>query len=176
MMNLPTTRDEEAAYLAMIEDLLPQISTDWQRAHTDLGDTIQARLIPQQAPSPIAIIDPWAHEPDIRFILNAPTMVTFLLELRRRAVEYYRSQQQTEAQAKPYSPAQNCAIWCANAAFQKFMHEVHGLDTPHDPQRIRTKLHGLLSIASRADLDTDPAAAARWHALRADFKTWRDGR
>lgn len=176
-MTMPSPRRIEAQRLAAIRARHAGASTDWRRGMTPAGEGLLARLIPEQEPIPVFIFDPWTDKADIEFGLNAHDDIAFLLALIDRAIAAHRkANPPPEPAHKPYSPAQNCGAWCGKPVFQKFMHEVHGLDNPSDPQKMRTKLHGLLAVRSRADLDTDAAAAERWHALRKDFKTWRDQR
>lgn len=76
-------------------------------------------------------------------------------------------------QEKPKDYAAECAMKCTEPAFKKYMQERHGLDRPLTDHRVVTKLRSILNIRSRAELNNDPAAAARWQNLRADFDAWR---
>lgn len=56
------------------------------------------------------------------------------------------------------------------------MHQVHGLERAEDKIRMRTRMHGMLAIKSRTELNTDEAARDRWLSLRAEYQVWKDAR
>lgn len=72
--------------------------------------------------------------------------------------------------------AAECAMECAEPAFQRFLEACHGLEPPLTKDRTATRVRSLLAVSSRADLNNDPAAIERWKRLRADFDQWRQGR
>ncbi|WP_454287130.1 hypothetical protein [Rhizobium arsenicireducens] len=77
-----------------------------------------------------------------------------------------------ERETKDY--AAQCAMLCQRGDFARYLSERHGLEAT-DKERVAARVRSVLSITSRAELNTDPAAAARWHQLRADFESWRKG-
>lgn len=67
---------------------------------------------------------------------------------------------------RPFSSlplSQQCAIKCDDVQFQLWMGRTHGAETIHE-------LREFLGIQSRAELDTDEKAAARWRALVTEFE------
>lgn len=175
------TRTRDRAIIERIRALHADASTDIRERIAGTDHWLEGRLIPGHPHTPIALFDIGADYRDIAFYVHVHEAVRVLLAKYDAAVDYYRSQNPRPAEpephkphsAAPYSAAQNCGKWCNDRMFQRYMHEVHGLDHPQDRIRMATRIHFLLDIASRADLDTDPEAAARWHSLRADFKAWR---
>ncbi|MEO2039258.1 MAG: hypothetical protein ABGW90_11270 [Martelella sp.] len=69
--------------------------------------------------------------------------------------------------------AAECAIKCADEPFQRFMAERHDLRLPTDAQKTATRVRFLLAIETRADLNTNPAAATRWRDLVRAYEAWR---
>lgn len=169
------TRDEAIAYFELLERLFAAASTDWQHGDTGQGEGLLARIIPQHAPTPVVVYDPHIDRNDIALLTEFYPGFRFLLTLvrsLRRRLDTYEPPASPEPPAKPYSPAQNCGKYCNDQAFQRWLHEVHGLDHPWDSHRAATKVRSLLGIDSRTDLDTNPEAAERWHAMRGIFKEW----
>lgn len=176
------TRDQERAFIEKVRALHADASTDVRERIVGTDHFLEGRLIPQHPHTPIALFDLGADYRDIAFYVVAHQAVGLLLRKYDDAIAYFRSlnpqapRSETAPETKPYSPAQNCGKWCNDRMFQRFMHEVHGLDHPEDRNRMTTKIHSMLAVSSRADLDTDEAAAARWHSLRSEFKAWRQTR
>lgn len=70
-------------------------------------------------------------------------------------------------------PAQQAGILCADQMFQRFASEKCG--TPHQigPSATAEFVRLNCGVNSRRDLNTNPAARARFDALRTDFDAWR---
>lgn len=171
------SRTEERAFIDRIRALHGDASTDVRERIIGTDHFLEGRIIPAHPHTPIALFDLGADYRDIAFYVQAHRAVGVLLRKYDDAVAYYRRQnpapENRPPEGRPYSPAQNCGKWCNDRMFQRFMHEVHGLDHASDPHRMATRIRGMLVIQSRAELDTDEAAAARWHSLRSEFKAWR---
>ncbi|WP_180897157.1 hypothetical protein [Martelella soudanensis] len=73
--------------------------------------------------------------------------------------------------AKDY--AAECAIKCAEPLFQRYLSECHDLRLPTDADKTATRVKSVLAIKSRKNLNTDPAAAARWRDMVRSFDAWR---
>ncbi|TCT34679.1 hypothetical protein EDC90_103220 [Martelella mediterranea] len=73
--------------------------------------------------------------------------------------------------AKDY--AAECAMKCSEPAFKAFMEARHGIARPLTDERVTDAVRKALMIASRADLNQDRQAAARWRAMVKDFEHWR---
>lgn len=169
------TRDEE-------RDIIERGHALWADASTDVTErieggehTLEGRIIRQAKPTTIAIFHPEADYRDVAFYTIAHKLVEALFHQRARLIEYYNRQNPPPADPPPPTNyARDCAIHCGNKLFQKYMFERHGLDHPHDQQRMRTKMHSLLAIKSRTELDEDEAKRNAWLDLRADYKAWKD--
>ncbi len=92
---------------------------------------------------------------------------------RRREIE--RLRQALEAKdgkpAKDY--AAECAMKCAEPAFMRFLIERHDLPPPATDKTAATRVRSVLAVSSRSQLNTDPAAAARWRGMVQEFDAWR---
>lgn len=176
---------EERAFIEKVRSLYADASTDVRERIVGSDHFLEGRIIPEHPHTPIALFDIGADYRDIAFYVNAHRAVGILLRARDQAIAYYRSQNPEPAPgpdkggqgaAEPFSFARNCAIHCGNPLFQKFMFEVHGLEHAADKIRMATRIHSLLAISSRTELDTDEAARDRWLSLRSEYKAWKDMR
>ncbi|WP_157928768.1 hypothetical protein [Pararhizobium haloflavum] len=77
-----------------------------------------------------------------------------------------------EEKAHPDYSAE-AAMKCSDSAFVAYLVAEHGLEQDAPPEFVAGALRNALGIASRKDLNTDPAAATRWRDLKADFDAWR---
>lgn len=104
-------------------------------------------------------------------IRKVPTYLRALLLLREEAVKEYR-----KLAAPSMEPDKNyaaeCGMRCNDPMFRRFLTEQHGLETS-DLERVATRVRTMLAVSSRAELNTDPEAAARWISLRAEFEAWK---
>lgn len=73
----------------------------------------------------------------------------------------------------PKNFAAEAAIKCSEPAFKRFLMDCHGLESPATDEAAAGKLRHILGITSRAELNDDALAAARWKELKAAFKAWR---
>lgn len=73
--------------------------------------------------------------------------------------------------AKDY--AAECAMKCAEPAFQRFLAERHGLPMPTDKDKAGTRVKFVLRVESRKALNENPAAASLWRDMVKNFEAWR---
>jgi hypothetical protein len=177
------TREEERAIIARGRDLWSDASSGVTERMKGGEHLLEGRIIPEAAPAPILIFHPEADYRDIAFYTIAHRLVEALLQSRDRLIDHYNSQNPppssspaAEMLKKPVDHARDCAIHCGKPMFQKFMFERHGLEHASDPIRMRTRIHSLLAIASRTELNTDDTARNRWLSLRAEYKVWKEGK
>ncbi|MGG7519649.1 hypothetical protein ACQ3G6_17375 [Allorhizobium undicola] len=85
-----------------------------------------------------------------------------LAELRRRAAS---------PGGRDY--AAECAMTCTRHDFRRYLIDRHQLPADASQERIVTRLRSILNIRSRAELNTDPAAALRWRNFKGDFEAWK---
>lgn len=167
------TREEAIAYFEETERIHASISTDWQFGPTPGGEGILARLIPQQDPEPVLTFDPHADRNDIRFVIEAPARMLFLIRvvksLKRRIEEF---EGPPAPAAKPSDFAANCAMLCDKPVFQRFLTECHGLEN-QNRDAAAARVRSILNIRSRAELNDNPAAAEGWKKLRGEYEAWR---
>nr|WP_278520086.1 hypothetical protein [Brucella anthropi] len=111
---------------------------------------------------------------EIEFIVGAPRMAAFMLDLVDRAIVAMRhSSPKSKQKRKPYDFARDAAIKCGEPAFKVFLEECHGLERPLTTERVTERLRTILNIKSRKELNESGAAAERWRDLRAAFETWK---
>ncbi|MCA1368103.1 hypothetical protein I6F15_11895 [Bradyrhizobium sp. BRP14] len=112
--------------------------------------------------------------------LSAPGDLIWLLETYDALAGRYRALRaelrrhapgQEQQKSKDYAAA--CAMKCAEPAFKVFLEECHDLAKPLTDDRVATKVRSILKISSRAELNEDPAASARWKKLRDHYDAWR---
>lgn len=119
---------------------------------------------------------------DEDLLFNAPVYLRAAIQVAEAAFAEIRQlraardaelhKQAREDKAKDF--AAQCAMLCERGDFARYLSERHGLEAT-DKERVAARVRSVLAIASRAELNTNPAAAARWQALRADFDAWRKG-
>ena len=108
------------------------------------------------------------------FLIAAADNQAFLLDLLDRCARAYRDLAGRQQQSKPKDFAAECAMKCqSDQAFRRFLIERHDLRDAGDVERIKVRVRSILAVHSMGELNTDPAAADRWKALRADFDMWR---
>jgi hypothetical protein len=162
--------DAATARLAEIRRRHAEASSDWQFALTRSGDeAAMARIIPVEDPYQVLTFASDCAYPDRDFVLQAHGDQGFLLELLDEAFAVIRRMRGKLPKPKDY--AAECGMKCDEAMFQKWLFEVHGLDDP-DAVKAATKVRFMLQIDSRAALNTDPDAAARWRKMIGDFEHW----
>lgn len=169
--------------LDAIRNRVALASPDWGFAAD--GDGFELTAGGKDGSATIATIPASAPFADSELILNAVSDLTWLLDAYTKLAERFlqlrgnyparQQEKRTGRQKKDADKdfAANCAILCADPAFKKFLEEEHGLERPLTDDRAANKVRFLLSIRSRAELNSDPAAAARWQDLRNHFDAWR---
>jgi hypothetical protein len=123
---------------------------------------------------PIAYFTPDCSYDDRRLLLKAPELVRALLVIMEAAFSKIRSletPQGRKEQKKDY--AAECAMKCNDRLFRSFLVEHHNVPDVADAERVAVSVRNILRIKSRAELNTDPAAAQRWLDFRAAFEAWR---
>jgi len=132
-------------------------------------------------PEILASFSPSAPSDLVEQLAAAPETIRFLLNLIDRATAKIRDlQRRQEDQPRTLRAdgnyAANCAINCDDPLFREFMELWHGLEQDTDKGRLVGKLHQVLEIGSRRELNTDPAAAARWLDLLDAYNRWKADR
>lgn len=122
------------------------------------------------------------HNPaDAEFLAAAYDDIAELLAMVRRAAQMINAQNSPPNKAqKPLTPlSQSAAIAMGFMNFWKWLQEVHGLVLPKNADKkqrqdaVNIAVRKILNIASRRELDTDPAAAKRWKTLNSDYWNWK---
>ncbi len=127
----------------------------------------------------IAIVPTAANLDDRELVLRAPDDLRWMTERygklaeRLHAVERELKRLQLPPQNEPKNYATECAMKCQEAGFRVFLEERHGLTKPLNDERVATRVRSILNIGSRADLNTDRAAANRWRDLVKSYDAWR---
>jgi hypothetical protein len=170
----PSAREAEARKLARIRDQFDAIAPGrWMRAQDGEGALLVADG-PRGEKFEILRFTGYASEAETAFVCDAAEAVRFLLDLVDRAARKVR-ELAPPPPAEPAAPnyAAEAAIKCGEPAFKAFLIERHGLDKLATDERTAQRLRTLLKITSRAELNADADAAARWKALRGDFEGWK---
>ncbi|MGO7576566.1 hypothetical protein ACC699_16970 [Rhizobium ruizarguesonis] len=157
-------------------------STDWSLSSD--SKAIFARVVP--GTPPVAIVEATADcdWPDRDFLIGAHSDITFLLRLLKGAFDEIRRLRQQadprpadrrrrDLQEKPADYAAECAMKCSDRLFRRYLVECHNVPDVSDNERIAVSIRNILRVKSRGELNTDPAATARWLDFRASFEAWR---
>lgn len=126
----------------------------------------------------IAIVPTSANLDDRELVLRAPEDLRWMAERYGKLAERLRAAERElerlqPSQGEPKNYATECAMKCQEPAFRVFLEERHGLTKPLNDERVATRVRSILNIGSRADLNTDRAAAARWRDLVKSYDAWR---
>ncbi|OLP56790.1 hypothetical protein BJF92_12010 [Rhizobium rhizosphaerae] len=118
---------------------------------------------------------------DKRLLISAPEHIAALVALVRDALRRLRALEPPPAPAPPRGRkgpadhAQLAGILCGQRIFQVFLAERHGVESA-DETRAANRVRSLCRVTSRAELNTNPAAAGAWRRLHDEFQLWRQGR
>lgn len=139
--------------------------------------------------APILLILPEASHGDRKLAVRVPQLVRALLALCRwrkdaivrleNEIRHLKGEPDLLPQPargvadKDY--AAQCAMACDKPSFRQYLHDIHGVDIS-DRERIANRVRTMLKIKSRAELNIDPAAAARWRDLVINHQNWERGR
>jgi len=173
--------EAERERLDIIRSRIGQASTDWKFANSrPHGEHLTAVVDPFIPPLAIAKLTEDCSYHDRDLLLYARDDLDFLLGMLGRAVRKVRELQAElaergrEEKPDPVSGdfAAECAMKCDDIVFKTYLREAHGFEL-EDRERIAAQIRDLLKVASRGELNKDPAAASRWKDLRADFEAWR---
>ncbi len=159
-----------------------EASRDWSLDRR--GEEIFACLAPGTQPVAILTMSADCSYEDREFLLHAHADIAFLLRLladafsviRRMSSPPDRTVEQMGRQKKNRKPADyaaECAMKCGDRLFLRFLVEERGASDVADAERVAVSIREILQIESRAELNSDPAAAARWIDLRGAFEAWR---
>lgn len=126
---------------------------------------------------PLAILTDDAGYADIEFLIRGAQMLHALVAAGRRQrwiieqleAEIRRLNGEPDPNQRKFSHAQHCAMWCGKQDFKQWLRDIHGADIADD-NRIATHVRNMLRVKSRAELDTNEEAAARWQSLLKSFK------
>ncbi|MGX0136306.1 hypothetical protein [Cupriavidus metallidurans] len=73
--------------------------------------------------------------------------------------------------------AKLAGMWCAEPEFWRFLASDARNGNPQDAEQAKHNLYRLCGITSRAELDHDSEAAARFHShIRLPYMRWKQGR
>lgn len=150
-------------------------ASDWGIVAGERGFTLTAAG--DEGTETVSIILDEASIFNREFAIAAPEDLLWLLDRYTNLAERYRRmiEQQERNRTKPKKYAAECGMKCNEKDFLEFLFTCHGVDIS-DKERIATRIRTMLRITSRAELDTDDAAASRWRQLVADFEKWRKNR
>ncbi|MDI7860950.1 hypothetical protein MRS76_03190 [Rhizobiaceae bacterium n13] len=175
--------DEARTIYKKAKDTAGLASPEWVRMHDAKAHRPQL-AVRDGGTGTVAVIATLSRNApydDEHLLFNAPYYLRAAIMVAEQAFAVIRTQRATivrlegkvnaVAEAKDF--AANCAMLCTEPAFKKFFEERHGLARPLTDQKVATRIRSILAVGSRSELNTDPAAAERWKALRADYDAWR---
>lgn len=171
---------EETARLIEIRSISSQLPEEFGLAAEAEGLAITAPGLDGYGHETIARLSPAITFPQQQAMLRMPADYRFLLDLMDRA---FRNIRDLRSQLNHYRPepaepkkafdhARDAAMHCQRAAFRRFLAEVHDKRNTDDAERTAVSLRNMLRIESRSELNTDPAARARWQKLKKEFEQW----
>ncbi|MBD9635926.1 hypothetical protein IB277_06415 [Ensifer sp. ENS07] len=161
--------------LDAIRNRLDLASKEWGINADDQGTHL---LAGESGNEVIAIVPTSANLDDRELVLRAPDDLRWMTERYGKLAERLRAVERELArlhpsQGEPKNYATECAMKCQEPAFRVFLEERHGLTKPLSDERVATRVRSILNIGSRADLNTDRAAANRWRDLVKSYDAWR---
>ena len=122
--------------------------------------------------TPIAIILKDCGYDDRLYLTKVPVYIDALLTIIDAAFDVIKRNQPPKPKPRPTNFAQACGRWCNDARFRRFLIEMHGMADPADAERVKSFIHRMLRVQSRAELDTDHTAAQRWQKLFTEYQVW----
>lgn len=172
------TTDQERAELLEIRTLAEMLPERFTLGASASGNSVLlAPAIDGVGHEELAVLSQTITHWQRRALLNAPAHLRFLLGLVHRCAGRVKT---LEAELNRFRPpparqkdyAAEAAMKCETKAFRRYLIDAHGLPDMADAERTNTRLRTLLMIESRGELNTDPAAQARWKSLKRDFEAW----
>ncbi|THV13757.1 hypothetical protein [Rhizobium rhizophilum] len=171
--------DSEKGLVALAGDLVPLLPPAWTHFYNAEEQRREIYIEGDTGPMarPLAILTDDAGYADIEFLIRGAQMLHALVAAGRRQrwiiyqleAEIRRLKGEPDPDAKKFSHVQQCGTYCGRADFQQWLRDIHGADIA-DANRIATHVRNMLRVKSRAELDENPEAAARWQSLLKSFK------
>lgn len=175
----PRATEAQKALCALAAELVPQIAPSWTKFYDTDKHRWQVFIEGDTGPMarPLALVTEDAGWADREFLTQGAQMLAALVTAGRRQkwiieqleAEIRRLKGEPDPNQRRFSYAQQCAMWCGKQDFQQWLRDIHGADIADD-NRIATHVRNMLRITSRAELDTNEEAAARWQSLLKSFK------
>lgn len=169
----------EKALCALAAELVPQMPPAWTNFYNTETLCREIFIEGDAGPmaKPLAILTEDAGWADIEFLIRGAQMLQALVAAGRRQrwiiqqqdAEIRRLKGEPDPNENRFSHARQCAMWCGKQDFQQWLRDVHGTDIA-DANRIATHVRNMLKVKSRAELDENSEAAARWQSLLKSFK------
>jgi hypothetical protein len=172
-------RDAEKALCSLAGELVPLLPPEWTNFYNAEEKRREIWIEGDTGPMarPLAILTDDAGYADIEFLTRGAQMLHALVAAGRRQrwiitqleAEIRRLRGEPDPNQRKFSHAQQCAMWCGKQDFKQWLRDIHGADIADD-NRIATHVRNMLRVTSRAELDTNEEAAARWQSLLKSFK------
>ncbi len=177
MVNRPPARARLDGYRALISRAAPlaDILADTTGLHLEVKGPGEPEII-----CSLPVSCPADNRELIRRHIEIPTDLIGMLDAaarrdaeRRREIERLRQALEAKGGKPAKDYAAECAMKCTEPAFMRFLTERHDLLQPATDKTAATRVRSVLAIGSRSELNTDPAAAARWREMVKEFERWR---
>lgn len=178
-ISAPKPNDQEKALLLKAAEIEPLLSRGWQgfRNFEDGRTEILVEGDNGADARPILLLTEEISHADREFVVRGPQMLRAALSagrylkdlVKQKDAEIRRLKGEPDPDSNKFSPAKQCGMYCGRADFQQWLRDIHGADIA-DAQRIATHVRNMLMVKSRAELDKNEEAAARWQSLLKSFK------
>ncbi|MGV1801529.1 hypothetical protein ACQZ6A_06610 [Agrobacterium vitis] len=177
-----TDREARAKLLDEIRRVDALASTEWLRGldPASRAPVLSVREAGSSTVQDIATLRPGISFDDEQMLIKGRAWISFLLSMLDAAIARIHAQnmeirnlERKTAGREPPNYAAECAMASQHNSFRLWLIDQHGMDPSADADRIKTRVRTMLQIKSRAELNTDPAAASRWQRMKKDFETWK---
>ncbi|WP_054156515.1 hypothetical protein [Rhizobium sp. AAP43] len=173
----PALTPAQKTLCARAAELEPLLSPGWVSFRNIEEGRTEVMVEGDAENAPILALTEEASHADREMIVRGAQMVRALVAAGRLLkwrvaelkAEIRHLRGEPDPDAKSFSHAQQCGRYCNDPAFRYWLRDFHGADISDD-KRVASHIRNKLQIESRAELDTNPAAARRWQSLLESFK------
>ncbi|MGV2128092.1 hypothetical protein ACQZ4Q_01355 [Agrobacterium vitis] len=157
-------------------------STEWLRGLDPASRTpvLSVREVGSSTVQDIATLRPGISFDDEQMLIKGRAWISFLLSMLDAAIARIHAQNmeirnlERKAEGKgPPDYTTECAMLCDDHDFRLLLIDRHGMDPSAEAKHVESRVRTMLKIKSRKELNTDPAASARWQRRKKDFETWK---
>lgn len=181
--SLPMTdREARAKLLDEIRRVDALATAEWLRGldPATRAPILSVREAGSSTVQDIATLRPGISFDDEQMLIKGRAWIRFLLSMLDAAIARIHAQnmeirnlERKAAGKGPPDYTTECAMLCNDHDFRLWLIDRHGMDPSADAKHVESHVRTMLKIKSRKELNTDPAASARWQRRKKDFETWK---